>query len=61
MKIMTAIAGIRDRFAQFIQARRISLPRSISDHQARDIGLSSVELERHRFVWPSESKDRPLL
>jgi len=40
---------------------RTKIPKSISDHAARDIGMTKAELERHRFVWPSESSDRPLL
>lgn len=61
MKIMTAMAGIRDRLAKYNHMQRTKLPRSISDHHARDIGLSRADLERHRHVWPSEGKDRPLL
>jgi hypothetical protein len=33
----------------------------ISDKIARDIGLSADELAELRHVWPSDSKDRPLL
>jgi hypothetical protein len=61
MKVMTAAAGMWDRFVEFLQAGRTNLPKSISDHAARDIGMTNVELERHRFIWPSESKDRPML
>lgn len=61
MKIMTATAGIWDWLVKMMQANQTKLPKSISDHQARDIGMSQVELDRHRFVWPSESRDRPLL
>ena len=61
MKIMTAVAGIWDRFVEFVQANHTNIPKSISDHQARDIGMTKAELERHRFIWPSESRDRPLL
>lgn len=61
MKIMTALAGIWLRFAKWIRPDRTKLPKSISDHTARDVGMTKAELERHRFVWPSESKDRPLL
>ncbi|MEL6838578.1 MAG: hypothetical protein AAFP85_04760 [Pseudomonadota bacterium] len=61
MKFMTAAAGIWDWLVKKMQANPTKLPKSISDHQARDIGMSRAELEQHRFVWPSESKDRPLL
>ncbi len=61
MKIMAAAAGIWRRLAKFMRGNRMKLPKSISDHAARDIGMSPAELERHRFVWPSESKDRPQL
>lgn len=61
MKIMTAIAGIWDSCAKWFRDDPAKLPKSISDHAARDIGMTKVELERHRFVWPSESNDRPLL
>lgn len=61
MKIMTALAGIWKRFAQSLHGDPTKLPKSLSDHAARDIGMTKAELERHRFVWPSESKDRPLL
>lgn len=61
MKIMTAVAGIWRRFAKCMSVNRTKLPKSISDHAARDIGMTKVELERHRFVWPSDSNDRPLL
>jgi VanZ family protein len=61
MKIMTVMAGIRERFAQFIPGKSTKIPKLISDHHARDIGLKGAELARHRFVWPSQSRDRPLL
>ncbi|MEJ8561425.1 hypothetical protein QTO30_09510 [Yoonia sp. GPGPB17] len=61
MKIMTALAGIWLRFAKWVQRDPTKLPKPISDHVAQDIGMTKAELERHRFVWPSESKDRPLL
>ncbi|EBA12355.1 hypothetical protein RCCS2_13699 [Roseobacter sp. CCS2] len=58
---MTALAGIWLRLAKWMRHDRRKLPKSISDHAARDIGMTKAELERHRFVWPSESNDRPLL
>ncbi len=61
MKIMTALAGIRDRLTKLNHMQRAKLPKPISDHHARDIGLNGVELEAHHHVWPSESKDRPML
>lgn len=61
MKIRTALAGLWSRFAKWPRPNRTRIPKSISDHIARDIGMTKAELERHRFVWPSESKDRPLL
>jgi uncharacterized protein YjiS (DUF1127 family) len=33
--------------------------KQLSDHLARDIGLNPAQMERHRFVWPSESANRP--
>ena len=61
MKIMTAMAGIWQRFAKRIKPDPSELTKSISDHAARDIGMTKIELERHRFTWPSQSKDRPLI
>ncbi|MCK0096650.1 hypothetical protein MWU60_13800 [Yoonia sp. F2084L] len=61
MKIMTAAAGIWSRLAKWIKPDPTKLPKSISDRMAQDIGMTKAELERHRFTWPSESKDRPLL
>lgn len=61
MKIMTALAGIWDRLAKLNHMQRTKLPKEISDHQARDIGLRGVALARHRHVWPSDSKDRSML
>ena len=37
------------------------LPHHISDKTARDIGMTTAELARHRFQWPSQGKDRPLI
>lgn len=59
MKLMAAMAGIWKRLAKFIGPELKACPRHISDQQARDIGLSGPELERLRFVWPSDSSDRP--
>jgi hypothetical protein len=61
MKIMTAAAGIWDRFVKWAKPDPTKLPKPISDHVARDIGMTGATLERHRHVWPSESKDRPML
>ncbi|WP_341366896.1 hypothetical protein [Yoonia sp. BS5-3] len=61
MKIMTTRVGKRDRFAKFPTRFNAGFSKQISDHQARDIGLSVAELARLRFVWPSESADHPLL
>lgn len=61
MKIKAALAGLWLRLAKRKTRNLNGLPKPISDHLARDIGLTSAELARHRFVWPSESKDRPLL
>ncbi len=61
MKLMIAMAGIWRRLAKLMRQRQTRLPKDISDNIARDIGMHDAELERHRFVWPSESKDRPLL
>jgi len=54
MKIMTALAGIGSRLAKSIGKSRPH----ISDDIARDIGMTPADLERHRFVWPSQSLDR---
>lgn len=59
MKIMATMVGIWDRLAKFSDPRSAHYPKHISDQQARDIGLSGPELERLRFVWPSDSNDRP--
>jgi len=61
MKILTALADIWLRLAKRKTGNLKGLPKPISDHLARDIGLTDADLARHRFVWPSESKDRPLL
>lgn len=61
MKIMTAVAGIWDRFVKWCKPDPTELPKSISDHAARDIGMTKAELERHRHVLPSQSIDRPLI
>lgn len=61
MKLMTVTAGIRDWLVKKMQADLTKLPKHISDQQARDIGMSRAELEWHRFTWPSNSEDRPLL
>jgi len=61
MKISTTVAGFWSYLIKSTWRDPTSFPKSISDHAARDIGMTKVELERHRFVWPSETKDRPLL
>ncbi len=61
MKIMAAAAGIWSCFANWMRPDPTKLPKSISDDVAHDIGMTKAELERYRFVWPSESQDRPLL
>jgi hypothetical protein len=61
MKIMTAAAGIWDRLVKWSKPDPTELPKTISDHAARDIGMSKVALERHRHQWPSQSRDRPLI
>jgi len=33
--------------------------RHLSDHLARDTGLSPDDMARRRHIWPSESVDRP--
>ncbi|WP_299408013.1 hypothetical protein [uncultured Roseobacter sp.] len=33
--------------------------RDLSDHMARDIGLSPAEMERHRLTLPSQSTFHP--
>lgn len=56
----------RSRFARWLRwmrprrAQSPPLPKSLSDHLARDIGLDPAELERLRLQWPSQ-KDRPNL
>lgn len=36
-------------------------PKGISDHLARDIGLSAADLEALRFEYPSDGPARPLI
>ncbi|MDX8347134.1 hypothetical protein SLH49_03960 [Cognatiyoonia sp. IB215446] len=60
-KTTAALAAAWQRFVIWVRPDRTVLPKAISDRTARDIGLSGAELERHRFVWPSESRDRPLI
>ncbi len=36
-------------------------PKGISNHLARDIGLSAADLERLRFEYPSDGPNRPLI
>lgn len=38
-----------------------ALPKSLSDHLARDIGVTQAELDRLRHVWPSETQNHPRL
>lgn len=38
-----------------------ALPKPISDHAARDIGLSGAHLAWHRHEWPSQSLTHPRL
>lgn len=54
-------ASIWRRYASLVIRERTGIPKMISDHNARDIGMTRAQLERHRFVWPSQSPDRPLL
>lgn len=43
------------------ERRNAGIPKDIDDRLARDIGMTKSDLERHRFEWPSQSSDRPLL
>lgn len=61
MQLMTATAGIWDRFVKWSKPDPTALPKSISDQAARDIGMTEVDLARHRHIWPSQSGDRPLI
>ena len=69
MAIIDTDAPLRARFSFAKKLRdlltRISsnhaMPKTLTDAQARDIGLSRNDLERLRFEWPSASSDRPLL
>ena len=61
MKIWNTVTTVQDWFAKSLGADRTPLPKPISDHIARDIGMSQAELEWHRLTWPSQSKDRPPL
>jgi len=58
---MPVSAGIWQRLANAMRPESAKCPMYISDHTARDIGMTLAELERHRFVWPTDSEDRPLL
>jgi len=51
----------RSNFAPQTRTLGAGIPKSISTKMARDIGMSPSDLARHRFVWPSQSKDRPLI
>ena len=59
MKIMAVMAGIWLCLAKRVRQNHRQIPKSISDHLARDMGMTPADLERHRFVWPSQSQDRP--
>ena len=57
----------RSRFARILTYVRNSLnkkpqlPRDLSDHIARDIGLSDHEIECLRHQLPSQSDKRPMI
>lgn len=59
----------RDRrpFVKWLEKLRVHaapappVPKGISDHLARDIGLSMADLERLRFEYPSDGPGRPLI
>lgn len=61
LKKMAAKAVVWLRLAKDAARPPGKLPKHISERLARDIGMSRAELERHRFVLPSQSADRPLI
>lgn len=51
----------RSIFAASHRVSNLDLPPAISDETARDIGLTPHDITLHRFTWPSQSRDRPLI
>lgn len=54
------LAGFVTKLRRKVQPRP-GFPKTLSDHLARDVGLTAHDLEKLRFEWPSDGPDRPLI